>query len=313
MPSLNGFLKDYLRLNFSLEEIVDKYVEWVSEATYMILSKWNKEEWKNDVYAVKCAKRGNDVYRSRVESRFKGVSRRAEDVVFFNPKDRGVKTTRAIWNTLTYDTKLCSSKESWERIGVEFNRYMAYVRRHFGKISSCRVFESFENGYVHIHCILLFEEYSFSVFRDAKGQFRVREKDVLAKGWHSNVDVKAMSSLAGGFAYLKKYLLKGIDFEGADSKGLKTLALCWVNRKRAFSVSGQFRKALNDLITDLHNSNKKLVQVTLSGEKLFEEKFHLLGFVAGKEIKIVKNSWFTVLTASQISLLNEVFARKQYL
>jgi len=313
MSSLQCFLKDYLRVNFDLSTIVEKYVEWVSEDTYMILTKWNKEKWKNDVYAVKCAKRGNDVYRSRVESRFRGLSRRAEELVFFNPKDRGVKTTRAIWNTLTYDTKLCSFKEAWERIGIEFNRYMAYVRRHFGKISSCRVFESFENGYVHIHCILLFEKYSFSVFRDAKGQFRVREKDVLAKGWHSIIDVKAMSSLAGGFSYLKKYLLKGIDFEGADSKGLKTLALCWVNRKRAFSVSGQFRKALNDLITDMHNSNKKLVQVTLSGKKLVEEKFFLLGFVAGKDIKIKENVWFTALTASQISLLSQVLARKQYL
>jgi hypothetical protein len=311
MPSLNGFLKDYLRLNYSLEEIVEKYVEWVSEATYMILSKWNKEKWKNDVYAVKCAKRGNDVYRSRVESRFRGLSRRAEDLVFFNPNDRGAKTTRAIWNTLTYDTKLCSSKESWERIGVEFNRYMAYVRRHFGKISSCRVFESFENGYVHILCILLFEKYSFSVFRDAKGQFRVREKDVLAQGWHSNVDVKAMSSLAGGFAYLKKYLLKGIDFEGADSKGLKTLALCWVNRKRAFSVSGQFRKALNDLITDLHNSNKCLIQTTLFGKLLSEERFVLIGFVTVEVINLKKQIWFVKLNPTQIKSVNQYLSRMQ--
>jgi len=56
-----------------------------------------------------------------------------------------------------------------------------------------------------------------------------------------------MSSLAGGLSYLTKYLLKGIDFERADSKGLKTLALCWVYRKRAFSVSGRFRKALTGL------------------------------------------------------------------
>jgi hypothetical protein len=133
---------------------------------------------------------------------------------------------------------------------------MAYVRRHFGKVSCCRVFESFENGYPHIHCILLFQEYTFSVFRDAKSQFRVHEKDAIAKGWHSNVDVKAMSSLAGGFSYLKKYLLKSINLENADSKGLKTLALCWLYLKRAFSVSGSFRKSLTDLITQLHNSNK---------------------------------------------------------
>ena len=181
---------------------------------------------------------------------------------------------------------------------------MAYVRKRFGKVSSCRVFESFENGYPHIQCILLFQEKSFSVFRDAKGQFRVHQKEVFAKAWHSNVDVKAMSSLAGGFAYLKKYLLKGISFENADSKGLKTLALCWVFRKRAFSVSGSFRKALTDLITYLHNSNKKLVQVTLSGNILFEEKFHLLGFVNAEVIELEKNCWFALLTLKQVDSVN---------
>jgi len=175
------------------------------------------------------------------------------------------------------------------------------------------VFESFENGYPHIHCILLFQEYSFSVFRDAKGQFRVHEKDAIAQGWHSNVDVKAMCSLAGGFSYLKKYLLKGIDFERADSKGLKTLALCWVYRKRAFSVSGSFRKALTDLITDLHNSNKPLVQITLDGEKLTEEKFFLLGFVKAEDIQIEKSVWFMVLNSEQIDSVNKhLFTYKNF-
>ena len=100
------------------------------------------------------------------------------------------------------------TKKPGEHIGIEFNGFMAYVRRQFGKVSCCRVFESFENGYPHIHCILLFQEHSFSVFRDNKGQFRVHEKDIIAQGWHSNVDVKVMSSLAGSFSYLKKYLLK---------------------------------------------------------------------------------------------------------
>jgi hypothetical protein len=312
LASLRGFLKDYLRLNYSVDGLVEKYKAWVSEDTYMILSKWNKTKWKNDVFAVKCAKRGNDVYHSRVKSRFRGLSHKAENLVFFNPKDRAEKHTCALWATLTYDTKLCSYKEAWENIGIEFNGFMSFVRSSFGKVSCCRVFESFENGYPHIHCILLFQEYSFSVFRDAKGQFRVHEKEVIAQGWHSNVDVKAMSSLAGGFSYLKKYLLKGIDFENADSKGLKTLALCWVYRKRAFSVSGSFRKALTDLITDLHNSNKPLVQITLLGEIIPEEKFHLLGFVTGKDLHIEENTWFTILNPEQLDLLTDCLKEKTY-
>ena len=166
----------------------------------------NREKWKNDVFAVKCAKRGNDVYRSRVYHRFKGLCSKAENLTFFNPEDRGTKKTRALWVTLTYDVKLCEFGEAWRNIGIEFNRFMAYVRKQFGRVSCCRVFESFENGYPHIHCILLFEA-SFSVFRDKKGQFRIHEKDIIAEGWHSIVDVEAMSSLAGGFFYLKKYLL----------------------------------------------------------------------------------------------------------
>jgi hypothetical protein len=284
---------------------VEQYEEWVSEDVYMIFTKWNRKKWKNDVYAVKCSKRGNDVYRSRVESRFRGLTRYSEDIVFFNTKNRGRKETSALWVTLTYDTKRCLYGKAWENIGVEFNGFMSYLRRNFGKISSCRVFEAFENGHPHIHCILIFKEHTFSVFRDSKNQFRIREKEVIAQGWHSNVDVKAMSSIGGGLSYLKKYLLKGIDVEKADSKGLKTLALCWAYRKRAFSVSGQFRKALTDLITDLHNSNKPLVQVTLTGERLIKEQFFLIGFVKGEDIQIEERLWFVVLNPKQIGLLDE--------
>jgi hypothetical protein len=312
LVSLQGFKKDSLKINYSLDRIVEKFKEWASENTYMILSKWNDKEWKNNVFAVKCAKRGNDIYSIRVKRRFSGLIGKTENLVFFNAKDRGDKQTSALWVTLTYDTKLCSFKEAWEQIGIQFNGFMAFIRSKYGKVSCCRVFESFENGYPHIHCILLFQEFRFKAFRDAKGQFRVLEKEIIAKGWHSNVDVKAMSSLSGGFSYLKKYLLKGVDLETADSKGLKTLALCWLYRKRAFGVSGKFRQALNDLITDLHNSNKPLVQVTLFGEKIPEEPYHLLGFITGKDLNIDEDTWFIMLDKKQISLLSDCLKEKSY-
>jgi len=256
--------------------------------------------FETEYFAVKCAKRGNDVYRSRVYGRFKGLCGNSENLVFFNPRDRGAKRTRALWVTLTYDTKLCSFDNAWRNVGMEFNRFMAYVREKFGRVSCCRVFESFENGHPHIHCILLFET-SFSVFRDSKGRFRVYAKDTIAEGWHSNVDVKAMSSLAGGFSYLKKYLLKNNNADEADSKALMTLALCRAFRKRAFSVSGQFRQALADLIRIMHNSNRNSIQVSLSGEVLPEEKLSVLGFVPREVIGLQEDIWFSVLNSEQIS------------
>jgi hypothetical protein len=280
----------------SLDQIVEQYEEWASEDLYMLLAKWNPEKWTNDVYAVKCAKRGNDVYISRVEKRFRGICRLSKNVVFFNPKDRNNnKRTRALFATLTCDTKLFTLYEAWSNIGTKFNNFMTKIRKEFGKISSCRVFESFENGYPHIHCILLFER-EFSVFRDRQGKFRVREKQVFAKVWHSYVDIRAVDSLGRGLNYLKKYLRKGIDFENADSKGLKTLALCWVFRKRAFSVGGSFRRKLSDLITYLHNSNKKTLQTTLEGTILPEEKYYLLCFVSADVIQLENDVWFIQLT-----------------
>ena len=137
------------------------------------------------------------------------------------------------------------------KIGVEMNRFLSFIRKKFGKLSCCRVFESFEKGYPHIHCILLFENTWFRVFRDRKAQFRIFEKKSFEDGWHSNIDIKSMSSLASSFSYLKKYLLKSIDYKRTDSKALKILALCWYFKNLAFSVNGSFKKLLNVIINEL--------------------------------------------------------------
>jgi len=115
-----------------------------------------------------------------------------------------------------------------------------------------------------------------------------------------------MHSLAGGFSYQKKYLLKNIDAEKADSKALKTLALCWVYRKRAFSVSGRFRQLLHDLIRDMHNSNCQLRQVTLEGGILVQEyRFYVLGFVPADVVRLEKDIWFMKLNAEQVDSVEQ--------
>jgi len=137
----------------------------------------------------------------------------------------------------------------------------------------------------------------------------VHSKKVIARGWHSNVDVKAMHSLAGGFSYQKKYLLKNIDAEKADSKALKTLALCWAYRKRAFSVSGRFRQLLSDLIRDMHNSNPQMCQTTLEGGILATDyKFYVLGFVPADVVRLKENVWFEKLDSGQAKLVDEFLA-----
>ena len=329
MHSRKSVLRQHQEYGLSVPEIVDKHSEWVSEDKYMILNKVEMKTFatrdnrnnkllrfslqnKSEIFAIKCSKRGNDVYRARVYRRFRGFASLAKKTVFFNPKDRTVnKKTKALFVTLTYDTKLCSFSDSWDNSGVEFNRFMSRVRKNFGKVSCCRVFEAYKNGHVHIHAILLFEEKQFEVFRDKKGQFRIKEKSILESGWHSYIDVKAMSSLGRGLAYLKKYLLKSIDAKNKDSKALKTLALGWLFNKRAFSVSGKFRQMLIDLNKTKHNSNHKTQQISLKGEIIQEYTYYCLGFVPADVIRLKKDLWFSKLDNEQIKLVDKFIESKK--
>ena len=239
MVSRKAVFREFEEYGLSVPKIVEKYCQWVSEDKHMILNRVKMKEYrirdsinnimihyklpvKSDYFALKCSKRGNDVYRHRVYRRFKGLASLADKTTFFNPKDRVKnKKTRALFLTLTYDTKLCSFSEAWKNIGVEFNRFMSHVRRHFGKVSSCRVFEAFGNGHPHIHCILLFEEKEFKVFRDKKGQFRIPEKGVFAAGWRSHTDVKALSSLGRGLSFFVPKYIELVVFKKQNTMNMR--------------------------------------------------------------------------------------------
>lgn len=82
------------------------------------------------------------------------------------------------------------------------------------------------------------------------------------------MDLRAVEDLQGGIRYLEKYIMKCAEFDKRDTKGTLTLAMCWVFRKKAFYVSGQFRKALSDLIATLCSSKTKRIQVNLLSEEL---------------------------------------------
>jgi hypothetical protein len=126
-----------------------------------------REDWKTNAYefdyvAVRCAKRGNDVYVSRINRRLHGLGFHVPKVNFdFEKKPY----PNILFITLTFDTKLCSFDEAWKNIGVEFNRWKANICKKFGDFSVFRCFEAFENGHSHIHLIAVFKEKKFKVFR----------------------------------------------------------------------------------------------------------------------------------------------------
>jgi hypothetical protein len=234
---------------------------------------WIRDAGQFEYVAVKCAKRGNDVYVSRVESRLYGLGRNVPELAhdfFKHPY------TKMLFVTLSYDVKLCPFSEAWKNIGNEWNLYRANLRKKYGKFSVFRTWESYENGYPHIHAISIFEKKKFKVFPsyepNKKGElklvWRIDEKREFEPYWHSWQDIKAVYNVRGGLNYLKKYIMKCAEYKYSDVKGKQTLAMCWVFRKKAFYVSGQFRKALSDLISTLCTAKTRKIQLNLLNEEL---------------------------------------------
>jgi len=265
-----SYFLDLMDLDF--KGLRDYYKTWRDLKEFLILYRQESDTRDSKkTIAVKCSKRGNDVYWKRVGNRLRGL-KDVEDVEFFNRKARGSMKSRAVFITLTYDTKLSSVQDAWIQEGISWNRWISNLRDKFGEISYIRCFESFVNGYPHIHALLVFKDHAFNVFRqysktEKKYVFRVKEKAVFESSWDSNVDVRACSSLRSASLYITKYLTKGFH-EGSEEaldKNLRglTLAMNWIFRKKSFAVS----RDLLDLISDLRNSKSRRVQVDLFGEK----------------------------------------------
>lgn len=177
------------------------------------------------------------------------------------------------------------SAQAWKRSSSDFNRFMANIRKKFGGVSCVRVYEASSRAYPHIHCILLFDNFEFSVFRDLRGRFRIKSKGLFERYWHSYVDVLAMDQIGGSLGYLRKFLLKGCDVENTDIKGLLTLAMTWAFKKRAFSISGKFHRVLREMPEDDE-----------SYEDCEDEFVYIvIGFVSARLVDIEPDVWFMQL------------------
>ncbi len=288
MVSLEGAREEVFDSGFSLADVVYYYNQWVDVPLWVLVSGFNEFTGEYEYGVFRSPKRGDKKYSRKVMFRFFGLLDRLKHDDFFNYRDRRRVSTRLLLVTLTYDRKRKGLEDSWRDVGSDFNRWISNKRRMFGKIDLVRTWESQEAGWCHVHALMLFKDYEFKeCWADRKRRWRVRSKDRdrVKSGWgHGWADVQAVSSMRGGFYYVGKYLRKCVDAGRAKSEGLKTLALCWFFRKRAFSVSGGFMGAYHDLIVSLSNSNKEVAfQFLLDADPVECEvvEWRLMGFIKG--------------------------------
>ena len=82
--------------------------------------------------------------------------------------------------------------------------------------------------------------------------------------------------------------------------------MCWVFRKKAFYVSGQFRKALSDLISTLCSSKTRKIQRNLLNEELKANPWKVLSFIGTSLLGFDVEIWTVKLNAEQMrTVFNE--------
>jgi hypothetical protein len=279
--------------------LVSKYREWVDFDEYLVLKKENVWTFETEgKLAIKLSKRGNDVYAARIQKRVDALLELA-DKYGSTPAVSSDKWTHVLEMDLTYDPNLCSRDQAWIRIGEEYNRFIQACRGRYGKIQAVRTWEAFKNGYPHVHALLVFEDYAWRVFQ-YHGKLRIRGKHELENLWHSFIDVQSPYDLEGAIGYAVKHVMKvhsrevsleyGHDDVGDYSHHDLTLALLWLFRKRAFSISGRMGKTLYDLIKRKHNSNVRLVQIDILDEEPVSE-WVVLGFSTPGELGLSGVPW----------------------
>lgn len=297
---------------YGVGDVVDCYRCWLSWVFYVICVRFNFSKGDFEYAMFRGLKRGDDRYGFLTCLKFEHLARFGRDLVYFGFGSHGYVKGSGLHVVLEYDANVIDLCDAWLNVGSDFNRFISRVRKLFGKVSVVRVWESHESGYPHVHAILIFHSYVFSGYssrRRGRLVYRVFGVDYksLKDCWiHGFSDIEMVSSFSGGVNYLSKCLVKSTSAKIAGVKGIRGLAMCWVFRKRSFSVSGSLflegeesganRAGRHDGTLPMSNSNSDdlefiKVGVDLYGNSFFHkvEHWRLFGFC--KRDSVLWDDW----------------------
>jgi hypothetical protein len=292
------------------KKAIELYRRWVQNDEYVCIKRTQELNGKTerDWFAVKAVKRGNDVYSHHAKKRLAELERNLEP--YINPD--GLHTN-LLYVTLTTNPEIYNNdiNEAWQRIGSDWNKFLVGLRKAWGKIRIVRSWESFDNGYPHIHSLLAFESNRFVIIphvaypkdRPPVKTARIPKayKDTLAGHWHSFVDVIAVTrdNVRNVMHDVCQYVLKFSkdqdyrNFDNWSSKQKKTLTYLWLNRLRTFSVSRQL--LVDGFPEDAENDLTMRIKVIKTMTDIYGNRatvvFELLGMVSGQKAGIESSEW----------------------
>jgi len=307
--SLSYTREEYFKWNSITEDdVISIWDLWRKQDTYIVLQREEEvitkgidgtefREWKIVTKAIKCSKRGNDVYFARIRKRLQQLLEICKEDHKLIWKDEDGYYTQFLYLTLTYDTKRCSIREAWENIGKEWNRFLSYLKKRFGVISVIRTWESFENGYPHIHAIIYFFETAFRVIKYKRKKYTEwrlydkKLKEEINKGWHSFIDIQAIENTKR-LQYIFKYILKELKNNREQQKQKRTLAMMWLFRKQSFSISNDFIQELTSYTHSSVSDSERLDPIMHNSNQSGEWEF--IGVFLARELGLDGTKWIVI-------------------
>jgi len=310
----------------SVDEVTEAYEEWFKQIFYILLYRFNRTLSKHEYAYFRGTKRGDPKYSYQICRKFDALKRVNKNLIFFSRKARELVKGNAMLVTLEYNANKISRSEAWQNVGVDFNRFLTRLKHNYGKISIIRVWESHESAYPHIHTLVVFHNHTFDgkrMWSKRKHRFSHRVFGVtyrnLKTSWeHGFSDFELVDSYHGGVKYLSKYLKKSTSFAEAGSKGVKTLAMCWLFSKRSFAYSGDlFHDEIVIHTNSTINSEKESSEIRkicigmdLFNKKIIRvvEKWKFFGF-SKRDSVLIGGGWFGFLDPSCLVLTCESACR----
>ena len=306
----------------------DLFDAWRNHDEYMLFK--HRTDEKTEILALKCAKRGNDVYNSRIWRRFRLFRKNMPNQKFFSLADLALDkkaTTSMLWVTLTWNPRRSRSvRSAWKTdLGKDWNRAISAIRRRYGKVDVIRAWEKTRNGFPHIHGILWFEKAKFTVFpwfsgsghnaqktsgasegtlpplpeKHAKLTYRIEEKAEFEGYWHSLVDIQALSSMKQAINYMMKYQLKihgGQDVDPAAAGSTEAASTSEASKTLAFMWL--FRKRSYSCSRGFQTRFSDLIRTLHNSNMDFgkdkTESWEFLGVFSGKDLGL-RGEWVAMV------------------
>jgi hypothetical protein len=263
------FSFEFGRTDISEDElpyILTTYKLWVKESTSIVMY----NHTTNEIEFHRAAKRGNFVYRKKIEERIDRVLAQLEESHvedYFVRQCNRRFVSNAFFITLTWDVRRYPNRYLSWKFGVmkQYNNFINALKKdnRFGKLWAWRVLESTKKGYPHIHLVVICDK-PHEVFKHKK-KWRLCDKATVSDCWSAHVDVEAIDDMKGLSAYLKADLQKQLRLKGKQAE--LSMAMNWIFGKRSFSIGSNF-EFIKVCVTQTHPALEQIQDLEKKGRTL---------------------------------------------